>query len=424
MARTTTKLLALSYFLKLLAHDTLRIIHFVSFPSLSKRNLRNVVDSFDSCLLSRRGAEPWVVIAGSLGLDVVWHAICLMTWREENVMYRKCLIVLLFIFALRGLAEDADRSGATSGSIAGTVVDVNDAIVPGATVALRCEIPCKEDSTVAGDTGSFQFSNLRLGTSYEIAVSASGFKDWTSAPIVLTPERSIFLVSDVKIAMTESTESVTVHASTAEIATEQLHLEEQQRVLGIIPNFYVVYDSKNAVPLPPKLKFQLAMRTALDPVTVTGVAFLSGIQQAGGTPNYAGGPKGYGQRFGANAATGFSDIFIGGAVLPTLLHQDPRYFYQGTGTTSSRLKHALLSPLIARGDNGKPQINFSSLGGDLASSALAETYYPDSNRGPRMIFGNFAIETGERMASTALQEFVLRKLTPGSRKHQNDSEVQ
>ena len=124
---------------------------------------------------------------------------------------------------------------------------------------------------------------------------------------------------------------------------------------------------------------------------------------------------------GAAAAGGFSNIWIGDAVLPSLLHQDPRYFYQGTGTTSSRVRHALFSPFIARGDNGRTEINFSSLGGSLASSALAETYYPDSNRGPGLVFGNFAIGTGERMLGAVVQEFVLRRLTPAAkRQHYED----
>jgi hypothetical protein len=331
-------------------------------------------------------------------------------------MPRKRLIVLFLVCALRGFAEDVNLPGSAGGHISGTVVDGNDAIVPGATVLLRCQSPCKEESTSAGDTGAFEFSNLSLGTPYEIGVSANGFKDWTSAPIVLTPEQKMFFLTDVRIETSEVTESVTVHASRAQIATEQVRLEEQQRILGVIPNFYVVYDSKNAVPLSPKLKFELAARVAVDPVTIAGVGFLAGIQQAGGTPSYAGGAKGYGQRFGADAAGGLSDILIGGAILPSLLHQDPRYFYQGTGTTSSRLKHALSSPFIGRGDNGQPQINFSSLGGDLASSALAETYHPGSNRGPGLVFGNFAIGTGERIVSAVLQEFVLRKLTPSAKK--------
>jgi len=219
----------------------------------------------------------------------------------------------------------------------------------------------------------------------------------------------------------DAANSVTVYASQEQIATAQVRLEEQQRVLGIIPNFYVVYDSKNAVPLSTKLKFQLAMKVSTDPVTIAGVAAFAGIQQAGGTPDYVQGAKGYGQRFGAAAAGSFSDILIGGAVLPSLLHQDPRYFYQGTGTTSSRLRHALLSPFITRGDNGRPQINFSSLVGDLASSALAETYYPDSNRGPRLVFGNFAIGTGDRMLSAVVQEFVLRRLTPAAKRQHYDN---
>jgi hypothetical protein len=338
----------------------------------------------------------------------------------RKVMLQKYLLVLLFFCALRGFAENTNGPGSVVGTISGTVVDVNDAIVPGATVVLQCQSPCKNESTISRDTGAFEFTNLSLGTPYEIAVSASGFKDRTFAPIVLTPDHSTFVLTGIQIQMSETAASVTVYASRADIATEQVHIEEQQRVLGIIPNFYVVYDSKNAVPLSPKLKFKLAMRVAFDPVTVAGVGFIAGIRQAGGSPNYGQGMKGYGQRFGAEAATGFSDILIGGAVLPSLLHQDPRYFYQGTGTTSSRLRHALLSPFICPGDNGRPEINFSSLGGDLASSALTETYYPNSNRGPGLVFGNFALGTGERMLSAVVQEFVVRRLTPSARKQHFD----
>jgi hypothetical protein len=108
---------------------------------------------------------------------------------------------------------------------------------------------------------------------------------------------------------------------------------------------------------------------------------MAGARQAARTPDYVLGAKGYGQRFGAEAADGISDILIGGAILPSILHQDPRYYYQGTGTTRLRLGHALSSPFVCRGDNGRWQPNYSSMGGDLASSALMDTYYPQSNRG-------------------------------------------
>lgn len=273
---------------------------------------------------------------------------------------------------------------------------------------------------MTSDTGGFVFGDLSFDTSYKISVSATGFTNWTSQPIELNQDQSNFSFSDLQMQMSVGAASVTVYASQREIATEQVHLEEQQRVLGFIPNFYVAYDSNNAVPLSTRLKFKLAMRVTADPVTLAGVALLAGMRQAGGAPNYVEGAKGYGQRFGAETATGFSDILIGGAVLPSLLHQDPRYFYQGTGTTSSRIKHALFSPFVCRGDNGRSQINVSSLGGDLASSALTETYYPDSNRGPRLVFGNFAIGTGERMISAVVQEFIVRRFTPSERRRHNE----
>jgi hypothetical protein len=212
-----------------------------------------------------------------------------------------------------------------------------------------------------------------------------------------------------------SVSSVTVYSSTEQIATQQVELAEQQRILGFIPNFYVVYDSKNAVPLTTKLKFQMAYRVSIDPVSILGAAALAGINQAGDTPDYQQGAKGYGQRFGAVYADGLTDIMFGGAILPSLLHQDPRYFYQGTGTVKSRMLHAMASPFICRGDNGKSQPNYSSIGGDLISSAISNAYYPPSNRGVSLTFENLLLSTGERTVSGVVQEFVIRKLTPSAK---------
>jgi hypothetical protein len=142
-----------------------------------------------------------------------------------------------------------------------------------------------------------------------------------------------------------------------------------------------------------------------------GVGFIAGIRQAANSLDFLQGAKGYGQRFGITAANGFTDIMIGGAILPSLLHQDPRYFYQGTGTTRSRLLHALSHPFVCQGDNGHLQPNYSSLGGDLASAAISNAYYPQSQRGAGLVLGNFALGTAERMISSLAQEFLFRKLT-------------
>jgi hypothetical protein len=332
-------------------------------------------------------------------------------------MLRNCLIALPLIWTIPGFAQAAAQNSnrLAIGIISGTVLDVNGGLVPGAIVRLECPLPCESQTSTADESAAFSFHNLPLGVSYQIRVSANNFEDWKSPAIPLTPDQSVNFVTGINLRVPDAAESVTVYASTAQIATEQVHIEEQQRVLGFIPNFYVVYDSQNVAPLTTKLKFQLAMRVSADPVSVAGVAFMAGTRQVARTPNYQLGGIGYGQRVGAEAADAFSDILIGGAVLPSILHQDPRYFYQGTGTTRSRLGHALASPFVCKGDNGKWQPNYSSVGGDLAASALMVTYYPQSNRGAGMVFGQFAVSTAERELSGIVQEFVLRKLTPSSR---------
>jgi hypothetical protein len=301
-------------------------------------------------------------------------------------------------------------------NISGTVTDVNGDLVPGAKVILDGPHPEDHREVVASDSAAFVFENLTPDIPYRVRISVKGFSDWMSSPITLTPGQYQML-TDVRLRVEGEETSVTVYASNEQLATEQVRLEEQQRVLGFIPNFYVVYDSANAVPLTTKLKFKLAMRVSVDPVTIGGVAGMAAINQAANRPDFVQGAQGYGQRFGSIAADSFSDILIGGAILPSVLHQDPRYFYQGTGTTNSRLKHALLSPFICRGDNGRWQPNYSSLGGDLASSALSNAYYPQSNRGVGLVFGTFGIGTAERLASGVAQEFILPRLTPGAAKN-------
>jgi carboxypeptidase family protein len=291
-----------------------------------------------------------------------------------------------------------------TGHITGTVTDGNGDTLSGATVTL--ESPGLKDSIklTSDDNGFFDFQQLDPGT-YRVTVTAPDFATWTSPELALNPNQYMIL-ADCKLRVAEVTTTVNVAYRPEEIATEQVQLEETQRAFGIIPNFYVVYDA-NPVPLTTKLKFHLAMRTSTDVVTVLGVGALAGINQAGDVPAYQQGAKGYGERFGAVAADGFSDIMIGGAILPSLLHQDPRYFYRGTGTSKSRILHAVSSPFICRGDNGKLQPNYSSVGGDLGSSALSNLYYPPSNRGTSLVFQNLLITTGERMLSNLVQEFVL-----------------
>ena len=301
-------------------------------------------------------------------------------------------------------------------SLIGTVLDTNNNPVPNATVVLQGPGTGERKTLVTSDNGFYAFYSLQPNVTYGITITAEGFDRWTSSPIVMEPGKPK-IVTDSRLKISQSQTVVNVTYRAEEVAIEEVHSEELQRVFGVIPNFYVVY-APTAEPLSPKLKFRLALKVSTDAVTAAGVLTLAGIQQAANTPNYQQGWKGYGQRVGANAADGFANIMIGGAILPSLLHQDPRYFYKGEGSTKSRLIYAMKHPFICKGDNGAWQVNYSSMGGDLIQASLSNAYYPASNRGVGLVFGNFAINTAERVLSAVLQEFVLGRITSHGAKPQ------
>ena len=298
-------------------------------------------------------------------------------------------------------------------SISGTVTDNQDDIIPGATVTLQG--PDGKRLATTGEEAGFAFNNLKPGGPYRLSVTCTSCIPWTSSAITLQPGQ--FMVrDDIHLRLSGGTISVVVRPKTElQIATEQVHAQEQQRVFGIVPNFYVTYNPHPA-PLSSGLKYKLALRTALDPVTMAGALFIAAVDQAGATPDYGGGMKGYGQRLGDEYTSGFVDVMTGGAVLPALLHQDPRYFYKGTGTRRARLMHAIGSAFLCRGDNGKTQINFSSMGGDLTAGAVSNLYIPEDDRGVAATMKGFGIATAGHITVDIMQEFFLNKLTHRGRK--------
>lgn len=344
----------------------------------------------------------------------VWHLRCssceAKRGRRLKRFYHSLGVALAIAFALpRPLFGQSEQASTQTATVMGTAADANGDPIPNAKVVLR-EVDGTDPLTiVASENGSFEFQAVKSGISYQLGISAKGFADWTSAPMTLSPGE-FKIVAGIRLRVEIERTTVDVHYDPVEVATEQLKVEEKQRVFGIIPNFYVTYESDPA-PLTTKMKFKLALKVSTDPVTAAGVLVVASARQAADSLNYGQGWGAYGERFGATALDGFSDIMIGGAILPSLLHQDPRYFYQGKGTAGSRIRHAMFSPFVARGDNGEWQPNYSSLGGDLATSSLANLYDPSSNRGAKLVFANFAIGTAERIGASLAQEFLIGKFT-------------
>ena len=311
-------------------------------------------------------------------------------------------------------AQQSSTAGAGTGTIVGVVVDAQEALIPGATVQVRGDA-VQERSSRTNEVGAFSLNDLPAGTTLRITIKAAGFGDWNSDAIVLTQGQMLDLQT-VKLVVAATISEVAA-ATPEKVAVEQVQLAERQRLFGVLPNFYVTYDTR-FVPMTPKLKFQLALRTSVDPATFLGAAFLAGIDQASDVaPHYEQGASGYGKRVGAAYTGALTDILLGGGLFPTLFHQDPRYFYKGTGSKKSRMLHAMSSPFVARGDNGHLQMNVSSLVGDVTSSAMTNIYYPKIDRGADLVLKGTLEITGARIISAVLQEFVFRKLTTNTHHH-------
>ena len=325
------------------------------------------------------------------------------------------LTQMLLLIALAGglilvvpaSAQSTEAPNAKTGSILGTVVDSNNDTIPNATVVLQK--PVGDPLTVvAKDDGSFAFHDVTPEIAYQITVAAEGFAEWSSS-VTVEPGQEKTL-TDVTLHILAVQRAVTVTYSSKEVAVQQLKAEERQRVFGFIPNIYVVYEP-HPEPLTTRMKFELAYKDLTHPVFFARTAAWAGVEQAAGLRNYPQNTRGYGERLGTGLADGATEGLIGNAVLPSLLHQDPRYFYQGSGTKRSRALHAILAAFTCKGDNGKTQPNYSTWGGSLISSSISLAYYPSSDRNAQHVFRSFGIGMGLHVGGGLVQEFILGKFT-------------
>jgi hypothetical protein len=303
----------------------------------------------------------------------------------------------------------------TSESISGTVVDATGAFIVGACVSMSRLDVSPDQEVLSGDDGQFSFVNIPPGP-FHLTITAPGFRTQTFTGTLRPGE--IYTVPQTTLAIATAVTEVRVAPTRIEVAEDEIKEEEKQRVLGVIPNFYVTY-LPNAAPLSSKQKFELAWKTTVDPVNfgITGV--IAGLQQAQNDfSGYGQGAQGFAKRYGASYADLVIGTFVGSAVLPSLLKQDPRYFYKGTGSKRSRILYALANAVICKGDNGHWQANYSSILGSLAAGGISNLYYPAKNRdGAELTFENALIGIGASAAANLLQEFLIRKLTPNGPNH-------
>ena len=299
-------------------------------------------------------------------------------------------------------------SAEATASVSGVVLDASGAAITGARISLAHADGTPSQAIISERDGKFAFTAVPAG-SYLITVTVKGFEPFTSSKFVVTLQQP-YVVPNISLSVASTNTEVTVRPTDV-IAAEQLKAQEKQRLLGVVPNFDVSY-VWDAAPLTKKQKFSLASHGVFDPVTFVGAGIAAGIEQGNNTyPGYGLGAAGYGKRFAASYGDQLTDAILGQAVFPSLFHQDPRYFYQGTGSVKSRLVHAISYAVIVRSDSGHPMLNYSYFLGDVGSGALSNLYYPHADRGVGLVFTNAAISIGGRAAGGIVREFLSKHLS-------------
>jgi hypothetical protein len=304
---------------------------------------------------------------------------------------------------------DADQRSA---SITGTVVDAEGAEITDALVTLE-NTNSKTQRMLTTDTaGSFKFDSIEPGR-FNLTITSTGFAPWVSPDLALHTGQS-YAVPPVALQIASTMTDVEVTVTRHDIAEDQMHFEENQRVLGVFPNFYVSY-VKNPAPFSAGQKFRLALRTSADPISIAIPGIIAGVEQwQNGFSGYGQGAAGYAKRFGASSADSVISTMIGDAILPSILHQDPRYFYKGTGSIHSRALYAVAAVFVCKGDNGHWQPNYSNVLGNLASAGISNLYYPSTDRhGVGLTIDNWLAGTAAGAVGTLFQEFLVKKISLG-----------
>ncbi len=307
----------------------------------------------------------------------------------------------------------------SSGNIIGTVFDANGAQITDALVTLE-NTDSKTQRTLTTDSaGSFKFEAVEAGN-FNLTITSTGFAPWVASDLALNPGQS-YAVPPVALEIASAMTDVEVTVSQHDIAEDEMHFAEKQRVLGVFPNFYVSYIS-NAAPLSSGQKFHLALVTSVDPVSIAIPGVIAAIEQSQDTyPEYGQGAQGFAKRFGAASADSLISTMITDAILPSVLHQDPRYFYKGTGSIRARALYAIATVFICKGDNGHWQPNYSNVLGNLASAGISNAYYPSSGTSRvRITVDNWLVGNASGAAGSLFQEFLVKKISRGIH-HQPES---
>jgi hypothetical protein len=306
---------------------------------------------------------------------------------------------------------DAPSQQKAQAALQGHIIDIHGDPVPNANITLVGPKGNNQQISHSAADGTFAFTGIAPEV-IRLTVTASGMETFVSAEIPLTAGESAH-IPEIILPIAPANTEVSVTATQEQVADEQLKAALNQRALAVFPNFYTSY-IWDAAPLNFRQKTKLALRSTTDPAEFLVVGIRAGIEQARDTfPDYGQGAKGYGKRFGAAYGDVVIARFFGSAVFPAIFHQDPRYFYRGSGSVPKRAGYAISTAFIQKGNSGHFQPAYSSILGSMASGAISNLYRPSADRGVGLVFRNVGIGIAGKMATSLVREFILRKVSTG-----------
>jgi hypothetical protein len=266
-------------------------------------------------------------------------------------------------------------------------------------------------------------ANATLITTLLIAIPALAQQQQAAAPAA-QPLFSSQLVSDAEPAQPsqqgqadqDDKNKPKDHKTPEEKAETAAPATSNDRLFFALPNFLTLETADRVPPLTTKQKFAVVTRSSFDYIQVPWYAFLAGVSQAENSePGYGQGAAGYGKRFGAAAADGTIENYWTSAILPSVFHQDPRFYQLGKGSFWHRTFYAMSRIVVTRSDSGSSQFNVSEVfGSAIAAGISTYSYHPHADKTLSNTASVWGSQIAYDTATIVLKEFwpdIRRKLT-------------
>jgi hypothetical protein len=183
--------------------------------------------------------------------------------------------------------------------------------------------------------------------------------------------------------------------SPGQSTTEESSGKQTKRILGIMPNFRAISADEKLPPESVKKKFMDATQDSFDYSSIFFPAVIAAYNMdQRSTPEFHEGAAGFARYFWHSAVDQTSENYFVEFIVPTMTHEDARYYTLGHGGFFKRTGYALSRAVVTRSNSGKETFNISEVVGAGASSGLSTAYYPSAHRSLGSVGSEWAIDVG------------------------------